>query len=172
MTDIVWDRVVRSSHWLNASLVLATYWLLDGGDDAHARAGYAVAALVAVRIGWGFTGSRNARFAHFIPTPARLRTYLQNFRATHLRGQPLPPGHNPLGALMVLLLLALMLLTAFSGWLLTTDYGWGEEWAQLLHAYAADALMIAAGMHVLAVLALQRLTGTPLLRAMITGRRE
>lgn len=172
MGKVTWDRFVRASHWLNAALVLATYWLLDGGDDPHAWAGYVLAGLVVARIGWGFVGPGHARFADFVPTPARLFAYLRDIRGSHRRNQWLPPGHNPLAALMVLLLMALMLLVAFSGWLQTTDYGWGEEWVQVLHERAADALLVAAGVHVLAVLGLQWYTGTPLVRAMISGRRK
>ncbi len=171
MSTLIWDRLIRSTHWLNAGLILACYFFLEGNEEPHAWAGYVVAALVTVRIAWGFVGRSYARFDQFVPSPRRLLDYLRNFRTTHRRDQPLPPGHNPLGALMVLLLLVLMLLTAFSGWLQTTDYGWGEEWVQNLHIYAADALLVAAGVHVLAVLLLQWYTRTPLIRAMLTGRR-
>ncbi len=47
----VWDAPVRLFHWLTAALVLAAYitWRLDW-MDWHAKAGYAVLALVIFRL--------------------------------------------------------------------------------------------------------------------------
>ena len=97
---VIWDRVVRGCHWSVATLFLLDYWLLEGGESAHEWVGYALAALVFVRIVWGFVGSRHARFRDFLPTPVRLRQYLGRFPPDHRAW----PGHNPLGALMVLFL--------------------------------------------------------------------
>lgn len=163
----VWDLSIRLFHWSNAALFLAAYWWLEGGETPHEWAGYAVAALVLARIGLGLFGRGHARFATFWPTPARLARYLRRFPHGHEEW----PGHNPLGGLMILFLLAMLLVTAFSGWLQETDAFWGEEWVQRLHAWSADAVMVAVVVHVLAVLVMPRLTGVPLLRAMITGRR-
>ena len=66
----------------------------------------------------------------------------------------------------------MLLLTAVSGWMQEFDAFWGEEWLQRLHELTADAVMIAVTIHVAAVLLMQRLTAAPLIRAMITGRRE
>lgn len=165
---VVWDRVVRGCHWSVATLFLLDYWLLEGGERAHEWAGYALGAVVILRIVWGFVGSRYARFREFLPTPARLRHYLAHFPDNH--GDR--PGHNPVGALMILFLLVMLLVTALSGWLQELDAFWGEEWPQRLHELAADAVMVAVVVHVAAVLLMQRLTGVALIRAMITGRRE
>ena len=165
---VIWDRVVRGCHWSVATLFLLDYWLLEGGESAHEWVGYALAALVFVRIVWGFVGSQHARFRDFLSTPVRLRQYLERFPPDHRAW----PGHNPLGALMVLFLWFMLLLTAASGWMQELDAFWGEEWPQCLHEYAADAVMIAVVVHVAAVLLMQRLTGVSLVRTMISGRRD
>ncbi len=77
-----------------------------------------------------------------------------------------------MGALMILFLLFMLLVTVLSGWMQELDAFWGEEWPQRLHEYAADAVMVAVVVHVAAVLLMQRLTGVALIRTMITGRRE
>lgn len=161
----VWPLAVRLFHWTNAALFLAAYWLLEGGEDWHARAGYGVAALVAGRVGYGLFGRGPAAFRSFWPTRLRLRRY----RAVFPDRDGEFSGHNPAGALMILLLLAGLLLTAFTGWLQETDRFWGEEWVQRLHEIAAHGVMIAVGIHVAAVLLMQRLSGKPLLRAMFRG---
>ena len=69
---VVWDPWVRIFHWSTASLFLLDYWLLEGGEPPHEYVGYAVGALLVLRLIWGLIGSRNARFSNFWPTPARL----------------------------------------------------------------------------------------------------
>lgn len=164
----IWDPLVRLFHWGTAALVLANYWLLEGGESPHRWAGYAIAALLAVRIVWGFVGSRNARFASFAPTPARLRTHWRRLRERRFDAHE---GHNPLGALMILLLLTLLAVTAVSGWMQGLDRFWGEDWVQDLHEYAANTLIAAVVVHVVAVVAMSRFTGLRLIRTMLSGRR-
>ena len=164
----IWDLPVRLFHWSVACLFLLNYWLLETGEPPHEWAGYAIAVLVLLRCIWGFAGSRNARFASFWPTPTRLR---QHWRELRERRFDATAGHNPLGALMILLMLTLLLLTAVSGWMQELDAFWGEDWVQLLHSYSADILMGAVAVHVAAVVLMSRFSGLTLVRTMITGRR-
>jgi len=168
MAIVIWDRFVRCFHWLVAALFLLNYWLLEGGEDLHEWAGYTVAALVTMRIVWGFVGKGHARFAEFLPTPSRLRSYLREFPRAHVRYA----GHNPLGGLMILFLLFLLLVVAISGWMQELDAFWGEDWVQNLHSWGADILQVAVVIHVVAVLVMQRMTGVALIRTMITGHRN
>lgn len=164
----VWDLSIRLFHWSCAALFLLAYGGLEGGGAPHAWAGYAIVALVLWRVALGVAGRGNARFDSFWPRLSGLRECLRTFP----RGHGKWAGHNPLGALMVLFLLAMLPLVALSGWLQETDALWGEAWVQRLHEGAADVVMMAVGVHVLAVLLVQRFSGVPLVRAMVTGRRE
>jgi len=166
---VVWDPWVRVFHWGTASLFLLDYWWLEGGETPHEYVGYAIAALLVSRLIWGGVGSRNARFSSFWPTPTRLRRHLQQLRQR--RFDP-AEGHNPLGALMILLMLLLLALTVVSGWMQGLDRFWGEDWVALLHEYSAHSLMGAVGLHVSAVLVMSRYSGLRLVRTMITGRRS
>lgn len=168
MSYFVWDWVVRLFHWSVASLFLLNYLVFEGGEDWHEIVGYVVAALLLIRMGWGFCGSRHARFSDFSPTVSRLKRY---FKSPELR-YPIEGGHNPLGAVMVLSMLFLLALVAFSGWLQETDRYWGEEWPQLLHEWSANLLMAAVVIHILAVLIIQKHTGVALIKPMITGHRS
>ncbi len=156
----VWDRFVRLHHWSLASLVLVNYFVLEG--PAHRWAGYAALGLVCARLVWGVVGSPYARFAAFLPTPARLRAYLA-------RPGVAPRGNNPLGATMVLAMLALVIALGVTGWLMRTDAWWGEEWLEDLHKALADGLLIGAGLHVLGVVAASLKWRINLPRAMLTG---
>lgn len=165
----VWDRFVRFFHWSLVACVVFDFFIDDDGHTAHQWVGYATTALVAARIVWGFVGSRHARFADFFPTPARLRAHLRELRAGRL---PRHEGHNPLGALMMLALMALVLALGLTGWLQTTDAFWGDETMEEVHEALAHALIIAAGLHAAAAIVMGRLERTHLVKAMITGVKE
>lgn len=162
----VWDPVVRLFHWSLVACVLLNQFVLEAGETPHRWVGYAATALVGLRLLWGVVGSRHARFADWWPTPARLRAHVRGL----LAGQPDDhPGHNPLGALMMLALMALVLALGVTGWLQGTDAFFGEEWLQELHEGLANALLVGAGLHAGAALAMGRLQRVTLVRAMITG---
>jgi len=165
---IIWDKFVRVFHWSTASLFLLNYCVFEEGEDLHEWAGYTMAALVLLRIIWGFIGSTRARFADFFPTPQRLKHHLKNGLRAHNPEQ----GHNPLGGAMILLMLMLLLITATSGWMMGLDQFWGEDWVENLHEYSANIMLAAVVVHVTAVLVIQNITGVALVRAMLTGRRE
>ena len=111
----VWDLPVRVFHW---SLVLAVAgaWCTNQLGVAyfayHVWCGYAVLVLVAFRLLWGFVGTRHARFAQFLRGPrATLR-----YAAQLVQGSaPHVAGHNPLGAWMIMGLLAALLAQALLG---------------------------------------------------------
>ncbi len=109
----IWDLPTRLFHWVLALAVVLLVISAKVGGDAmhlHMRLGYLVFALLLFRLVWGVLGGHWSRFARFVPTPARLRAYL--------RGSPeasLHAGHNPLGALSVLAMLAVLSLQVASG---------------------------------------------------------
>lgn len=164
----VWDLPIRVFHWSISTLFLLNYWVLEAGEQAHEWVGYAVAALLFLRIIWGFIGSPNARFANFWPTPSRLRHHWQQLKTRRFDDAE---GHNPLGALMIFFMLLLLAITAISGWMQGLDYFWGEDWVEDLHEIAANTLMIAVVIHVTAVVAMSRISKLRLIRTMLLGWR-
>lgn len=164
----VWDPFIRLFHWSLVACVLLNQLLLEG-ETPHRWTGYAATVLVLARVVWGFVGSRHARFGDFFPTPARLRCHLQALR----RGErPVHAGHNPLGALMMLALMATVLALGFTGWLQGTDAFWGDEGLQDLHEALANGLLWAAGLHAAAAIVMGRLERVNLVRAMVTGVKQ
>ena len=165
----VWDRFVRLLHWSLVACVLINALVLDDGETLHRWLGYTASILVLARIAWGFMGSKHARFADFFPTPARLKRHVGNL----LRGRhEFQPGHNPVGALMIILLCSLVLGLGLTGILQTSDLFWGEEWLQDLHETLANTLITCATLHALAAIVMGRIERTSLIKAMLTGIKE
>ncbi len=162
----VWDPFVRIFHWVLVACVVLNYFFIDDGETVHQWAGYIACGLIVARVVWGFIGSKYARFENFFPTPARLRAHLTAVRD---RKQEFHPGHNPLGAMMMLALMALVLALGLTGFLQGTDAFWGDEWLQDLHAFIASALISLVGVHVLAAIVMGHIERVNLIGAMITG---
>ncbi len=166
----VWDRFVRIFHWSLVVCVLSNCFIVEEGAGLHQWLGYTASALVLARAGWGFIGGGNARFASFFPTPARLRAHAGELRdGWHAGRLPRHAGHNPLGALMMLALMALVLLLGLTGWLQTTNRFWGVEWMQEVHEVLAHSLIALVTLHAGAALLMGRLQRTNLVAAMVTG---
>ncbi len=109
----VWDFPTRLFHWLTVTLV-AGAWITEQFNwiSLHVRFGETLLALVLFRLMWGCVGSETSRFSSFISTPAAAFRHLRHL----FRREPdVQVGHNPAGAWMVLLLLALLLIETLSG---------------------------------------------------------
>lgn len=165
----VWDPLVRIFHWTLVAGFIANLWLTEDGGQAHEIIGYVVLAAVVIRLVWGFVGTRHARFRDFVPGPGRLARYL----GQAARGrEPRHIGHNPAGAVMMLVLMALMFLLGVSGWMMTLDRYWGAEWLEELHESLANALLVLVAVHVLAALWSSVRHRENLVLAMLTGRKR
>lgn len=102
----VWDLPTRLFHWL---LVLCIVGLFVTGKIGgamlpwHFRFGYVTGSLLLFRWVWGFVGGYHSRFGNFVRGWAGIRAYLKS-------GSSVTDmvGHNPLGALSVLAMLAIL----------------------------------------------------------------
>jgi cytochrome b len=112
----VWDLGVRLFHWLLvAAVAIALVTGLSGPRNwlnVHIAAGAAIGGLVAFRILWGFMGSTYTRFSSFPVGLSAISADLAGLVTGH-RSRYL--GHNPLGSLMVLALLAILALIVMTG---------------------------------------------------------
>ena len=93
-----WDPLVKLTHWSIALAVLANAVLTEEGSASHVWVGYALAAILALRLLWGLVGPAEARFSAFPPSPRRAIAHMGDVLAGRRRTHP---SHNPLGALMV-----------------------------------------------------------------------
>lgn len=173
----VWDAGVRFFHWLLvisvAGAALSGFFGPKNWLDFHLWAGYAAAALVAFRLVWGLTGATHARFSSFPPWLAGVRAHLSG---KHAAGY----GHNPLGALMVYALLAIIVALALTGlWTLggvvrqgplvaLSSYASGRT-AKEIHEFLAWGVLGLVALHLGGVIFESRREKENLARAMVTG---
>ncbi len=179
-TARVWDLPVRVTHWLLLLAVIGAWASRKIEGDYfkwHVWCGYAVLLLVATRLVWGFVGTRHARFASFVRGPAAVLRYARALRG---QGHETYAGHNPLGALMVLALLATLLVQALTGLFANdqvTETGplFGHVSSALsdqvttVHRKLSDLILIAIVLHVGAAFFYLAIRHENLIRPMITG---
>ena len=167
MTSVkVWDPFVRIFHWTTVFIFFANFTIFDDDSTAHTYAGYVLLGLLLCRLIWGLVGTRHARFRTFWPRVSAIwhhtSGYFSDRAETYL-------SHNPLGALMVVNLMATLLLICVTG-IMLADGGFAQaEIVKDTHELLANYAMVCVGLHVLGVIIETRRSKVSLLRAMITG---
>ena len=125
----IWDLPTRVFHIVLGVCVLGLFVTGEIGAalmPAHYWFGYAVLSLLFFRISWGLLGGHWSRFVNFVPSLTTLIQYIASLR----RGQHhISTGHNPLGALSVLAMLAILFLQVASGFLSDDEISAAGPWA-------------------------------------------
>ena len=174
----IWDLPTRLFHWLLAMAVIGSFVSVKLGGNAmiwHGRFGYLVLTLIFFRLIWGFVGTHHARFAHFIRSPKAILAYIKNPVET--------PGHSPVGAISVLLLIGLFLTQALAGLFASDDIAFdgplakyvASNWVELLtsfHRWNEWVLLALVGTHIGTILYYKYTKRINLISAMITGDKE
>jgi cytochrome b len=179
----VWDLGVRMFHWLAvAAVATALLTGLFGPPNLlgiHLAAGAALGGLVAFRMLWGFMGPTYARFSSF---PVHLTAIDADIAGLLAGRRPRYRGHNPLGSLMALALLAIISLSVMTGVItlggvdkqgplaFAMTYVSGKA-AQSLHLALAYGLLALIAGHLLGVAYESNQAGANLPLAMITGKK-
>jgi len=165
----VWDPFVRIFHWSLVGLFIFAFATGDEWDKPHEIAGYIIAGLVALRIIWGFVGSRHARFSDFVRGPGEVFRFIRD--TLRLRA-PRHLGHNPAGGIMVVALLLAISVVCATGYMMTTDAFWGTDWVEEVHEAAVYGTLGLVILHVLGVIVASSEHSENLVRAMFTGRKR
>jgi cytochrome b len=173
----VWDLPTRLVHWALAVLVVVA-WLTGGEQmNIHRYAGYGILGLVVFRLYWGVAGGSTARFSQFVKGPGAVLAYVRGWR-----GAPASFGHNPLGALSVLLLVLLLISQLGLGLFAVdvdglesgplarfVDFETGRKAADL-HELNFRLLQAAVALHLAAIAAYAVFKQRNLVKPMVTGQ--
>ncbi len=174
----LWDWPVRLCHWGFVALLPALWWTAENDQiERHVWLGIAMTGLVVLRLIWGVIGSAPARFANFVRGPAAIRAYLAGRTGPVL-------GHNPLGALSVVALLAALSAQVAMGLVAQDEYGLvagplnplldfdTAEWVTGLHHDAFNIILALVGLHLAAIAFYQFVRRDNLVGPMVTGRKR
>ena len=169
MRILVWDVPVRIFHWALAASFVTAFVTAESEPfrNVHVVSGYLMLALIAFRVVWGFVGTRHARFTDFVRGSGAVVKYLRSL----VNGKPEHHvGHNPAGALVIILLLLLGVGTAASGWMTFNEIG-GDALGEL-HEGIATTMLAVVVVHVLGVIVSSFLHRENLVRSMLTGYKD
>ena len=178
----VWDVPTRLFHWALAGTVLTGLYLGEFRQfstiNLHFYFGYATGALVVFRLIWGIVGPPHARLRTLFPSPKRLFNYVR----TMFRRRPSGvAGHNPVGALSVLAMLATLIVQVGTGLCSEDDslFSQGPLAEYLdsstvitmtaIHHYSSRLLMALIVLHLAAILFYRVWKRENLVTAMVTG---
>jgi len=179
----VWDIVVRTFHWLLVIFFIVAYISEDHFLTIHSWAGYSIALLLAIRIIWGFIGTRHARFTDFIFPKKSIIQFLKDTFSLRAKRYL---GHNPAGAVMVFALIFSISITICCGLILFgieegrgplatilsgTSHLWGEIF-EALHEFFAHATLFLIATHVFGVLVESLINNENLTASMINGYKK
>jgi cytochrome b len=184
-TIVVWDLPTRIFKW---SLVLAVglAFLFSSSHPRgslflfHVACGYTVTLLLLFRLVWGFIGGRYARFRSFVYGWRGVSRYAQGLLRLD---PPRTVGHNPVGGLMIMTMLATLSVIVVTGLLAESKTGGAGRLSGLLshgsvvilgdiHAWLGFFIIWLAGLHVAGVLFESLLHRENLVRSMVTGRKK
>jgi cytochrome b len=178
----LWDGPTRIVHWAIVILIAFSWWSAEIAKNMewHRWSGYGVLGFVLFRLMWGFVGSWTARFSSFVRGPAATLAYLKTMP---LRAHADMPGHNPMGALSVLAILAAILTQVTTG-LFAVDidgiesgplsdrvsFDTGRVFSKI-HGWSFTVIEILVLLHIVAVVFYLTYKRSNLVAPMITGRR-
>jgi cytochrome b len=179
---LVWDLPVRIFHWLLALTVLGAWVTHELGVrymEWHMRLGYLALGLVLFRIGWGFFGTRHARFGAFLAGPKAVAAYARDWIEGRVGTRA---GHNPLGGWAIIAMLASVAIQAVSGLFNTDDILTTGPWRpavseafadrmSAIHSINFDVLTGLIALHLTAISAYWLRSRINLVGPMLTGRK-
>lgn len=178
----IWDPVTRLWHW---ALVIAVSLGWYFGEfmsfttvQWHFYCGYTILGLVVFRIIYGFVGPAPIRFRALLSSPRDTARYAKTITLRQPSGTR---GHNPLGSLSVLAMIALLLTQASTGLFLESeDYFEAAPLAHFVsdavsdpltwwHKLMAKVILAVVVLHVAAIFFYLIWKKENLIRPMITG---
>jgi cytochrome b len=165
----VWDAPTRVFHWLLVFSFAGAYLTSESErwSLVHITLGYTLGGLIAFRLIWGFVGTRYARFTSFVKGPLEVLQYAKSMATLKPKHFV---GHNPLGAVAIVLLIVSGIAIVVTGYAAFNEIG--GEWVAELHEVSSHIMLILVGVHIVGVIAASWLHKENLARAMVNGFKQ
>lgn len=167
---LVWDIPTRLFHWLLAGSFLGAFIIANLFDDdsplfaVHMLLGGTILFMIALRVVWGFVGSRYAKFGSFVFGPAEVLAYVKG--AVSGKGKRYM-GHNPGSTMAIYAILGLLVAQVLTGVFMSS----GEVFEEL-HEVIAWTLLAVVGVHIAGVIWHTVRHKENIALSMVTGRKE
>ncbi|WJG08031.1 cytochrome b/b6 domain-containing protein [Aliiglaciecola sp. LCG003] len=180
---LIWDLPIRLFHWLLVLAIVAQWATAElGGDlmDFHFYIGYFTLGLIIFRLIWGFVGTKHSRFSDFLAPPKAIFNY---FIALMKGNNKDYIGHNPVGGLLVPLVIVLLLMQTISGLFATDDVLHSgpyisavntetQSWLNWLHHFTFELISYVILFHIVAILWYKFGLRRSLIAPMISGYKQ
>ncbi|TDI61763.1 MAG: hypothetical protein E2O92_02545 [Alphaproteobacteria bacterium] len=190
-TNRLWDLPIRLFHtgiiglvgfswYTSENMHVFTFGVQTGPSlfELHVWSGISLLVLIIFRLLWGFVGSTPSRFRFFLKGPGAILAYVRGVKGAG------GFGHNPLGALSVVALIAVLLVQPIIG-LLSSEDTFGLEgplshlvsqsdsyWFAGIHDILFNVLLALLVLHVGVVIYYLVVKKDNLITPMVTGRTE
>lgn len=177
---LIWDLPLRLFHWLLVFAIVAQWVTAEFGYmDWHFKIGYVTLGLVIFRLVWGVVGPRHARFSQFIRPPKDIFNYAKALFSSQNKEYV---GHNPLGGLIVPIVIMIVGLQAVTGLFSTDDVlasgpylssvsAETQDLLDGLHHDTYNVILGIAGLHIIAIFWYQFKRKIYLIGAMFHGKK-
>lgn len=161
----VWRWPVRAMHWTMVAAFTVAMWTRDSLFDqlVHVQAGYVMAAVLAIRLVYGFVARDLAAFRRFPPQPLKAVRYAVSLIRGNSRNYL---GHNPAAAMGIYVMLVLGFASVITGYF---AFEYDDETAKTWHHFITYTWFGMVCVHLLGVLAGSLAHKEFLVLAMITG---
>ena len=161
--EFVWDLPTRIFHWSLVLAFLGVQITAEWSDSLHELFGYLILTLIGFRVIWGIVGPPTSHFKYLFPTVRSIKDHFRNLINQNIQNAT---GHNPLGALMVIVLLSTLSIAGITGYLSQTNAFWGYEWVNNIHEATGELSLVLVGIHVSGVAVMSILEGQNLISRM------
>jgi cytochrome b len=147
----VYDLPTRLFHWFFALFFVGAYGIANTFEkdsvifSFHALIGLTMLTAVICRVGWGFTGSKYARFNSFALRPVILKQYILDFFSSRAK---IFTGHNPGSSWAAVMMMSIVVLLSISGILIAS----GVKGIKDVHEIMAHLFLAFVVLHVLGVI--------------------